>query len=60
ERFQAHVITSSSAIHSTPQLPSQLCNCLPPPSTEAGIQFRKIHGYHVPMHLIFCHRRSIL
>ena len=44
ERFQAHVITSSSAIHSTPQPPSQLCNCLPPPSNEAGIQFRKIHG----------------
>ena len=57
ERFQAHVITSSSAIHSTPQPPSQLRNCLPPPSTEAGIMFRKIH---VAMHLISCHRRSIL
>ena len=57
ERFHAHVITSSSAIHSTPQPPSQLRNCLPPPSTEAGIKFRKIHGCHVAMHLIFCHRR---
>ena len=28
ERFQAHVITSSSAIHATPQPPSQLRNCL--------------------------------
>ena len=60
ERFRAHVITSSSAIHSTPQPPSQLRNCLPPPSTEAGIKFRKIHGCHVAMHLISCHRRSIL
>ena len=60
ERFQAHVITRSSANHSTPQPPSQLCNCLPPLSTEAGIQFRKIHGCHVAMHLISCHRRSIL
>ena len=60
EWFQARVITSSSAIHSTPQLPSQLRNCLPPPSTEAGIKFQKIHGCHVAMHLIYCHRRSIL
>ena len=54
EGFQTHVITSSSAIHSTPQPPPQLRNCLPPPSTEDGIQFRKIHGCHVAMHLISC------
>ena len=60
ERFQAHVITSSSVIHSTPQPPSQLRNCLAPPCIEAGIQLRKIHGCHVAMHLISCHRRSIL
>ena len=54
ERFQAHVITSSSAIHATPLPPSQLRNCLPPPSIEACIKFRKIHGWHVAMHLISC------
>ena len=58
DRFQAHMITSSSAIHSTPQPPSQLCNSLPPPSTEAGIKFPKIRGCHVAMHLIYCHRRQ--
>ena len=43
----------------TPQLSSQLHNCLPPPSTEAGIKFPKIHGCHVAMHLIYCHHHSI-
>ena len=50
----------SISLHSTAQPPSQLRNYLPPPSTEAGIKFRKIHGCHVAMHLISCHRRSIL
>ena len=48
ERFQAQVLTISSANHSTPQPPASVPHFLLPPSTEDDINSQRLKGAMLP------------